>query len=49
MLAPSGGTSGPTFASAISGMTVASANVEVPMKCRSGSSPRASREVPSGR
>ena len=49
MLAPSGGTSGPTFASAISGITVASANVEVPMKCRSGSSPRARREVPSGR
>ena len=42
-------TSGPTFASAISGITVASANVEVPMKCRSGSPPRESRVVPSGR
>ena len=49
MLAPSGGTSGESLASAISGMTVASANVEVPMKCRSVSSPRARREVPSGR
>ena len=30
--APSSGASGSTFASAISGITVASANVDVPMK-----------------
>ena len=48
MLEASAGTSGPTFASAISGITVASANVEVPMKWRRVSSPRARREVPSG-
>ena len=46
----SSGASGLTFASAISGMTVYSANVEVPMKWRSGSPPgRESRVVPSGR
>jgi hypothetical protein len=37
------------LASAISGMTVASANVEVPMKWRIGSPPRDSLVVPSGR
>ena len=47
--APANDASGLTFASAISGITVASANVEVPMKWRSGSSPRCSRVVPSGR
>ena len=40
---------GSTTASAISGITVASANVEVPMKWRIGSPPRDSRVVPSGR
>ena len=45
----SGGASGLTFASAISGITVYSANVEQPMKCRTGSPFRASRVVPSGR
>ena len=38
-----------TFASAISGITVYSANVLVPMKWRIGSPPRESRAVPSGR
>ncbi len=47
--APANDASGLTFASAISGITVASANVEVPMKWRSGWSPRCSRVVPSGR
>jgi hypothetical protein len=47
--AASSGASGETFASAISGITVYSANVEVPMKCRIGSPPRESRAVPSGR
>ena len=46
---PSSGASGLTFASAISGSTAASANVEVPMKWRSGSPPRWRRVVPSGR
>ncbi len=45
----SSGASGLTFASAISGITVYSANVEVPMKWRIGSDPRESRVVPSGR
>ena len=45
----SNGASGETFASAISGMTVYSANVEVPMKCRIGSSALKRRVVPSGR
>ena len=43
------GASGGTFASAICGMTVYSANVEVPMKWRIGSPSRDSRVVPSGR
>ena len=47
--APSSGASGLTFASAISGITVYSANVDVPMKWRIGSPPRESRTVPSGR
>src|SRR5205807_363177 len=47
--ARSNGASGLTFASAISGMTVYSANVEVPMKWRIGSPFRDSRAVPSGR
>ena len=47
--APSSGASGFTFASAISGITVYSANVDVPMKCRIGSPPRERRTVPSGR
>ena len=47
--APSSGASGSIFASAISGITVYSANVEVPMKCRIGSPSRESRVVPSGR
>ena len=47
--ARSSGASGLIFASAISGITVYSANVEVPMKWRSGSPPRESRVVPSGR
>ena len=45
----SSGASGSTFASAISGMTVYSANVEVPMKWRIGSPSRDNRVVPSGR
>ena len=45
----SSGASGFTFARAISGITVASANVLVPMKWRTRSSPRWSRVVPSGR
>ena len=47
--AASSGASGETLASAISGITVASAKVEQPMKWRSGSPPRARRVVPSGR
>ena len=46
---PSSGASGLTLASAISGITVYSANVEVPMKCRIGSPSRENRAVPSGR
>ncbi len=45
----SSGAEGSTFARAISGITVASANVEVPMKWRIGSPPRDRRVVPSGR
>jgi hypothetical protein len=45
----SSGASGDTFASAISGITVHSANVLVPMKWRIGSPPHDSRAVPSGR
>ena len=47
--ARSSGASGSIFASAISGITVYSANVEVPMKCRIGTPSRESRVVPSGR
>ena len=47
--ARSSGASGETFASAISGITVYSAKVEVPMKWRIGSPSRDSRVVPSGR
>ena len=47
--ARSSGASLLTFASAISGMTVYSAKVEQPMKCRIGSPSRESRVVPSGR
>ena len=47
--ASSSGASGETFASAISGITVYSANVDVPMKWRIGSPSRDSRVVPSGR
>ena len=47
--AASSGASGLTFASAISGITVYSANVEVPMKWRIGSPSRDRRVVPSGR
>ena len=47
--ARSSGASGSTRASAISGITVYSANVEVPMKWRSGSPARERRVVPSGR
>ena len=47
--APSSGASGDTLASAISGITVYSAKVEVPMKWRIGSPSRESRVVPSGR
>ena len=47
--ARSSGASGSTFASAISGSTAYSANVEVPMKCRISSPPRESRVLPSGR
>ena len=46
---PSSGASGFTLASAISGITVYSANVDVPMKWRSGSPFRLNRVVPSGR
>jgi hypothetical protein len=45
----SNGASGLTLASAISGITVYSANVLVPMKWRIGSPSRDSRVVPSGR
>ena len=47
--ARSSGASRSMRASAISGITVYSANVEVPMKWRSGSPPRDRRVVPSGR
>ena len=47
--APSSGASGLTLASAISGITVYSAKVDVPMKWRTGSPPRESLVVPSGR
>ena len=47
--ARSSGASGLTFASAISGMTAYSANVEVPMKCLIGSPARDRRVLPSGR
>ena len=47
--ARSSGASGETLASAISGITVYSANVDVPMKWRIGSPPRDRRAVPSGR
>ena len=47
--ARSGSASGEIFASAISGITVYSANVLVPMKWRIGSPSRDSRVVPSGR
>ena len=47
--ARSSGASGSTFASAISGITVYSAKVEVPMKWRISSPSRCSRVVPSGR
>ena len=47
--ARSSGASGSIFASAICGITVYSAKVEVPMKWRICSPPRASRVVPSGR
>ena len=47
--ARSSGASGETFASAISGITVYSAKVLVPMKWRIGSPSRESRVVPSGR
>lgn len=46
---PSSGASGLTFASAISGTTVYSAKVEVPMKCLTASPFRAKRVVPSGK
>ena len=45
----SSGASGFTLASAISGITVASANVLVPMKWRMSSPFRCRRVVPSGR
>ena len=45
----SSGASLGTLASAISGITVSSANVVVPMKWRIGSPSRESRAVPSGR
>ena len=45
----SSGASWGTLASAISGITVYSANVLVPMKWRIGSPSRDSRGVPSGR
>ena len=44
----SSGASGETFASAISGSTAYSANVDVPMKWRIGSPLRDSLVVPSG-
>src|SRR3954451_15113139 len=44
--ARSSGASGETFASEISGITVYSAKVEVPMKWRIGSPPRERRVVP---
>ena len=47
--ARSSGASRVIFASAISGMTVYSANVEVPMKWRIRSPSRERRVVPSGR
>jgi hypothetical protein len=47
--APSSGASGLIFDRAISGITVYSANVEVPMKWRIRSPSRESRVVPSGR
>ena len=47
--APSSGASGFTFESAISGITVYSANVDVPMKWRMRSPSRERRVVPSGR
>ena len=47
--APSSGASGLIFASAISGITVYSAKVEVPMKWRISSPSRCRRVVPSGR
>ena len=47
--APSSGASGLTLASAISGITVYSAKVLVPMKWRIGSPSRERRVVPSGR
>jgi hypothetical protein len=47
--APSSGASGWIFARAISGITVYSANVDVPMKWRIGSPSRAKRVEPSGR
>ena len=47
--APSSGASGLIFASAISGITVYSANVDVPMKWRIGSPSMCRRVVPSGR
>ena len=46
---PSSDASGETFARAISGITVYSANVDVPMKCRIGAPSRERRVVPSGR
>ena len=47
--APSNGASGEILASAISGITVYSAKVDVPMKWRIGSPSRERRAVPSGR
>ena len=47
--ARSSGASGLIFASAISGMTVYSEKVDVPMKWRTGSPSREKRVVPSGR
>src|SRR4051794_41881004 len=46
--ARSSGASGDTFASAISGITVYSAKVDVPMKCRIGSPPRGRGARPAG-
>ena len=45
----SSGASGSIFASAISGITVYSAKVDVPMKCRIGVPSSEKRVVPSGR